>query len=128
MMLVISVLLSLLLLVVIILATTLLKQHHKLHDYARRQKENNKALTEANRQLQLSIEANKETNRHLYEANVVKENCIATFFALCTHYIESVNHLARRRRKRLPCRSSTGSSTTCFLPSIPLSSRSSTSS
>ena len=104
MMLVISVLLSLLLLVVIILATTLLKQHHKLHDYARRQKENNKALTEANRQLQLSIEANKETNRHLYEANVVKENCIATFFALCTHYIESVNHLRNKISKLLRAR------------------------
>lgn len=104
MMLVISVLLSLLLLVVIILAIILLKQHHKLHDYARRQKENNKALTEANRQLQLSIEANKETNRHLYEANVVKENCIATFFALCTHYIESVNHLRNRISKLLRAR------------------------
>ena len=104
MMLVISVLLSLLLLVVIILATTLLKQHHKLHDYARRQKENNKVLTEANRQLQLSIEANKETNRHLYEANVVKENCIATFFALCTHYIESVNHLRNKISKLLRAR------------------------
>lgn len=101
MMLVISVLLSLLLLVVIILAIILLKQHHKLHDYTRRQKENNKALTEANRQLQLSIEANKETNRHLYEANVVKENCIATFFALCTHYIESVNHLRNKISKLL---------------------------
>ncbi len=101
MMLVISVLLSLLLLVVIVLAIILLKQHHKLHDYARRQKENNKALTEANRQLQLSIEANKETNRHLYEANVVKENCIATFFALCTHYIESVNHLRNKISKLL---------------------------
>lgn len=101
MMLVISVLLSLLLLVVIVLAIILLKQHHKLHDYARRQKENNKALTEANRQLQLSIEANKETNRHLYEANVVKENCIATFFALCTHYIESVNHLRIKISKLL---------------------------
>lgn len=104
MMLVISVLLSLLLLVVIILAIILLKQHHKLHDYARRQKENNKALTEANRQLQLSIEANKETNRHLYEANVVKENCIATFFALCTHYIESVNHLRNKISKLLRAR------------------------
>ena len=104
MMLVISVLLSLLLLVVIILATTLLKQHHKLRDYARRQKEGNKALTEANRQLQLSIEANKETNRHLYEANVVKENCIATFFALCTHYIESVNHLRNNISKLLRAR------------------------
>ena len=104
MMLVISVLLSLLLLVVIILAIILLKQHHKLHDYARRQKENNKVLTEANRQLQLSIEANKETNRHLYEANVVKENCIATFFALCTHYIESVNHLRNKISKLLRAR------------------------
>ena len=104
MMLVISVLLSLLLLVVIILAIILLKQHHKLHDYARRQKENNKVLTEANRQLQLSIEANKETNRHLYEANVVKENCIATFFALCTHYIESVNHLRNNISKLLRAR------------------------
>lgn len=101
MMLVISVLLSLLLLVVIILAIILLKQHHTLHDYARRQKESNKTLTEANRQLQLSIEANKETNRHLYEANVVKENCIATFFALCTHYIESVNHLRNKISKLL---------------------------
>jgi tetratricopeptide (TPR) repeat protein len=104
MMLVISVLLSLLLLVVIVLAIILLKQHHKLRDYARRQKENNKALTEANRQLQLSIEANKETNRHLYEANVVKENCIATFFALCTHYIESVNHLRNKISKLLRAR------------------------
>lgn len=104
MMLVISVLLSLLLLVVIVMAIILLKQHHKLHDYARRQKENNKALTEANRQLQLSIEANKETNRHLYEANVVKENCIATFFALCTHYIESVNHLRNKISKLLRAR------------------------
>ena len=104
MMLVISVLLSLLLLVVIVLAIILLKQHHKLRDYARRQKENNKALTEANRQLQLSIEANKETNRHLSEANVVKENCIATFFALCTHYIESVNHLRNKISKLLRAR------------------------
>ena len=91
MMLVISVLLSLLLLVVIILAIILLKQHHKLHDYARRQKENNKVLTEANRQLQLSIEANKETNRHLYEANVVKENCMHR------HILRPVHALHRER-------------------------------
>lgn len=101
MMLIISILLSLMLVVVILLAIVLLKQHRKLRDYAQKQKESNQTLTEVNRQLQLSIEANKETNRHLYEANVVKENCIATFFALCTHYIESVNQIRTRTHKLL---------------------------
>ena len=101
MMLIVSILLSLMLVVVILLAIVLLKQHRKLRDYALKQKESNQTLTEVNRQLQLSIEANKETNRHLYEANVVKENCIATFFALCTHYIESVNHIRTRTHKLL---------------------------
>ena len=101
MMLIISILLSLMLVVVILLAIVLLKQHRKLRDYALKQKESNQTLTEVNRQLQLSIEANKETNRHLYEANVVKENCIATFFALCTHYIESVNYIRTRTSKLL---------------------------